>query len=363
MESRIYGASSIVSWLHQHSFMPVAVQCWTALTILLVGVLANVYLGLYMSEKCRKSLDGIRVMICNQVFANLLGLFSHAFLPTHNERLRESGTRLDYLCKIMPSLGFLGVAVSLSNLACICVAYYYNKKSSVVLSRRSACLIVLNLWFIAILLTTPLTISLDSLEITFNKTSAKMCAIVWQNQHYEEMYMDYVFTFKFLIPLLVIFTICLKIELLSAQSRKILPRFPNLLALLVDILAVTCLLLLVYLYPLHNASHEKPSALVKVFGSATTFTVIRIFELIGLTNCSIVPVVLKSCVDEYAKVSDAEKEKDYVTVLSKYESKYTLGLPSAIVNVVTYDVLAENMVADKSKSSPKTEGVKVLITL
>ncbi len=362
MEYNVYGADSIVTWLHQQNLMPVDIQSWIVLTILLTGVLTNVYLGLYVSEKNCKSLRGIRVMIFNQVFANLLGLFSHAFFPTHNERLRETGTRLEYLCKIMPSLGFLGIAVSLSNLACICVAYYHNRKDCVVLSRRSACLILVNLWFVAILLTAPLAISLDSLEITFNNTSAKMCAIVWQNQHYQEMYMDFILIFKFLLPVLFIFTTCLKIELLSVQSSKMLVRFPNALSILIDIVAVTCLLILVYIQPAHDSSPEKCSLVVRFFGSTTAFNIIRVLELIGLANCSIVPVVLKSCVDEYSVVSDKRHvEKDYLAVLSDDENEFPLVLPSANVSYVTYDVLAQNMVVDKSSPSLETKDVKILI--
>ena len=366
MESRVYGADSIVTWLHTQSFMPVGIQNWIALTILLAGLLGNVYLGLYIGEKHSKSLCGMRVMICNQVFANLLGLYSHAFLPTHNERLQDSGARLGYLCKIMPSLGFVGVTVSLSNLACICVAYYYNRKSSVVLSRRDAWLIVINLWFIAALLTTPLAISLDSVQITVSNTSAKMCAIVWQNRHYEESYMDYVFIFKFLLPLLVILTICLKIELLSVRRRKLFPKFPALPAILMNILAATCLMLLVYFYPLHNACAAKSSPFVKVLGSTTAFGIIRLLELIGLANCSIVPVVLKSCIDEYSKARDLchdEQENDVLAVLGKDDAKCLLFLPSPNVVSVTYDALTENTVADRSMSNLKTKDFKILITL
>ena len=364
MESTVYNAGSIVTSLHQQSLMPDDIQTWIALAILLAGVLANVYLGLYMSENSCKSSRGIRVMICNQVCANLLGLFAHAFLPTHNERLQESGSRLDYLCKIMPSLGFLGVTVSLSNLACICVAYYYNKKVSAVLSRRSACLIVVNLWFIAILLTAPLTISLDSLEITLNNTSAKMCAVVWPTRHYEEMYMDYLLVFKFLLPLMVIFTICLKIELLAVQSRKtMLQNFPSLPAILVDILAVTCLLFLVYFYPLREAAPEKPSLGVKVLEGTKAFSVVSVLELFGLANCSIVPLVLKSCVDEYTADSCTCKngEKEYFAVSNDDESKCSLAMPSANVSYVTYDVLGQDMIADKSTPGLQTKDIKILI--
>lgn len=366
MEFRVYGADSIVTWLHTQSFASVGIQSWIALTLLLAGLLGNVYLGLYIGEKQRTSLCGLRVMICNQVFANLLGLYSHAFLPTHNERLQESGASLGYLCKIMPSLGFLSVAVSLSNLACICVVYYYNKKSSVVLSRRNAWLIVINLWFIAALLTTPLAISLDSVRIEFNNTSAEMCAVVWQNKHYEETYMDYVFIFKFLVPLLVIFTICLKIELLSARRMKWFPNFPTLPAVLMNILAATCLLLLVYLYPLHSACATKGSPFVRVLSSTTAFGIIRTLELIGLANCSIVPVVLTSCIDEYSNVGDPcddEQDKDFLAALGKDDAKCLLVLPSPNVSSVTYDVLTENAVADESRSNLKSKDVKILITL
>ena len=364
MESKVYTAGSIVTSLHQQSLMPDDIQTWIALTILLAGVLANVYLGLYMSENNCKSSRGIRVMICNQVCANLMGLFAHAFLPTHNERLRESDMRLDYLCKIMPSLGFLGVNVSLSNLACICVAYYYNKKGCAVLSRRSASLIVVNLWFIGMLLTAPLTISLDSLVITLNNTSAKMCAVVWPARYYEEMYMDYILVFKFLLPLMVIFTTCLKIELLTVQSSKtMLQNFPNLPAILVDMLAVTCLLFLVYLYPLREAAPEKPAFGVEVLEGTKAFSIVRVLELLGLANCSIVPVVLKSCVDEYSAVSCTSKngEKEYFAVSNDDESKCLLAMPPDNVSFVTYDVLAQDTIADKSTPGLQTKDVKILI--
>ena len=360
MESKVYSAGSIVTSLHQESLMPDDIQAWIVLTIFLSGVLANVYLSLYTSEKNCKSSRGIRVMIHNQICANLLGLFAHAFLPTHDERLRESGTRLDYLCKIMPSLGFLGVAVSLSNLACICVVYYYGKKGRAGPSRRSACLIVVNLWLVAILLTAPLTIALDSLEITFNNTSAKMCAVVWQTRHHEEVYMDYIFVFKFLLPLFVMFTICLKIELLRARSSRMLPNFLSLPAVLVDVFAVTCLLFLAYFYPLHEVASDESSLGVKDFGATKAFNIIRVLELIGLANCSIVPVVLKSCVDEYCVVCK-NGEKDYLAVSSDDESGFPVIMPSPNVGYVTYDVIAEDVIADKSPRSIQTKDVKILI--
>ena len=141
MEARIYGASSVVTWLYRQSFLPDDIENWLSFTVLLAGILSNVYLGLYVSEKNSKTLSGMRVLVGNQVFANLLGIFSHAFFPTYNVRSQDDGTRMNHLCKIMPSLGFLGVAVSLSNLACICVSYYLMKSGnrSVCLSRRVAC--------------------------------------------------------------------------------------------------------------------------------------------------------------------------------------------------------------------------------
>ncbi len=107
------------------------------------------------------------------------------------------------------------------------------------------------------------------------------------------------------------------------------------------------LMLLVYFYPLHNACAAKTSSLVKMLGSTTAFGIIRVMQLIGLANCSIVPVVLKSCIDEYSKVwdlCDDENGKDYLAVLGKDDAKCFLVLPSLNVSSVTYDVLTENMV-------------------
>ena len=300
----------------------------------------------------------MRVIMCNQIFANLLGLFSYAFLPTHGARLQESGTQLGYFCKIIPSLGFIGVTVSISNLACMCVAYYHRKKSGVVLSRGSACLIVINLWFIAMLLTTPLAVSLDSLEITFNNTNAKMCAIVWESQHYEDLYMKYILLFKFLLPLTVISSVCLKVELHFVKSCKIFSRFPYLPTCLVDILMAICLLLLVYFYPLHNACAEKPGK--EFLGSSTPVSIIRVLEFIGLVNCTIMPVVLKTCIDEYSDASNLDQG------FNKDETKYSSFLPSANACYVTYDALTENTADDDDDDdmtifTPKN--VKILIHL
>ena len=345
--------------------MPAGIQSWIALTLFLAGVLVNVYLGLYISEKCSKVLRGIRILICNQIFANLLGLFSHAFLPTHNERLQEPDTRLEYVCKIMPSLGFVGVAVSLSNFASLCVVCYYKKRTGVVLSERNACLIVINLWLIAVLLTTPLALSLDSLEITVTNTTAKMCAIVWQNRRYEEAYMNYVFLFKFFLPQIVILTFCLKMELHLMQRWKFFQRYANTPAIITEVVAATCFFLLVYFYPLHNACSGNTAPFVKMFGASAMPKILSVLELFGLANCSTVPLVLKSCIDEYSNdrdICDAGSEKDCPNYGHREDGSEDciLTFPSSNASVLTYDVLNEH---DEPISIRKTEDVKILIVL
>lgn len=335
-------AITLFAW---KTLLPVDIASLMSLVVLLCGILSNAFLGLYVGEKF-SSPCGIRTLICNQIFANLIALFSYTFVPLYVLD-KKPPLNLDRVCKVMPSLGFLGVTVALVNITAICVSYYLGKKTGkfAITSNGASLLIVVGSWLFAVALTIPMTMSLTILEVKVNLTSASMCGAVWSNECSRDIYMNCVLLFKFAVPLLVICSVCFKTELVHLKSKKF-QQCREISSVLIDVLAVTCFLLLMYFFPL--SSVDRGRFLSRNTGANHAFDIVRILELVALANCAVVPMLLTAFVDEYhhtERKHDSPRMTKHTRKLFKIVEEKTSALdaPPSNGSYITYDVLTADM--------------------
>lgn len=343
---------AITSLQWKAAFLPLDVASLLSMVVLLSGILSNVFLGLYIGEKCHNRRCGIRPLLCNQILANLIALFSYSFAPIQVLDKQPVMWNTRRLCQVMPSMGFIGVSVSLTNVAALCVSYYRGKKNGkfAILSLWTSSSVVVGSWLLAVALTMPLSLSLTTVDVKVNQSGAVVCAAVWLDEHTRDVYMNCVFILKYAFPMLVVLSVCLKTELLNIMRKtttKTMQQCQEITAVLIDVLAVTCLLLLVYFFPL--SAMGKGRFLSRNPGVDDAVDIVRILEVVALVNCAIVPMLLAAFVDEYCR---SEFTKVSATHLqSQVDKESPLPEYPGNASYVTYDALIADM-PEKWRPSP-----------
>ena len=322
--------------------LPIDITSLVSIVVLLSGILCNAFLGLYVGERLDKPC-GIRTLICNQIFANLIAVFSYTFAPLHVLD-KEPIWKMNRLCKVVPSVGFLGVSVSLTNIAAICVSYYFWKKPGkfAISSHNASLLVVLGTWLLAIAITVPMMVSLTTLEVKMNHSAVFMCVSVWTDAHYQVIYMNCVFVFKYAVPLLIIFSACLNTELVHFKSKKF-QQCREISSVLINILAAIGLVLFIIFFPRSSMGTER----LPCHNSYMAIDTVHILDYIALIICAMIPMLLTALIDEYHQtelISDNQRIRKpapdlYATKVNKHR---TLEFTSN-VNSVTYDVLTADM--------------------
>lgn len=296
--------------LFQHkAFLPFDIASLLSVVVLVSGVLCNAYPALYIREKFQK-VCGIRMLLCNQILANLLALFAYAFVIVQS--LDKEPAWNSRVCVAMPSLGFLATSVSLTNAAALCVSYYHGKKDGkfALSSASASSFVVVCSWLVAVALTAPLAAALGTVEVEVNHTKATMWAAVWPDASSRDVYMNFVFIFKYAAPMLVVLSTCLKIELLYIKSKK-MQQWREVTGVIVDIVAATALFLLVCFFPLSPVGKARCLSRNARVDDATEIA--RVLEIIALANCAIVPMLLAVFIDDYCRCEFAGDDRHDAT--------------------------------------------------
>ena len=339
MEGTRVNGTDAVTLLQFRALLAFDIANLLSLVVLLSGVLCNTYLALYMGAKFHK-VCGIRTLLCNQVLANLVALFAYAFVPI--QALDKHPAWNARVCEAVPSLGFLATSVSLTNAGSLCVSYYRGKKDGkfALSSTGASSFVVVCSWLVAAALTVPFAMALGTVEVEVNHTKAAMCAAVWKDASARDVYMNFVFVFKYAAPILVVLSTCLKTELLHLKSKKT-QQCREVGGVLIDVLATTTFLLLVYFFPL--SSMGKGRFLSRNAGVDNAIEIARVLEIVALANCAVVPMLLTVFVDEYYRCEFAGDARHHAPNVARHfkvdpDEEDALEYPSN-ASYITYDAL------------------------
>ena len=340
MEGTRVNGTDAMTLLQYRAFLPFDIANLLSLVVLLCGVLCNAHLALYIGDKFHK-VCGIRMLLCNQILANLVALFAYAFVPI--QALDKHLAWNSRACEAIPLIGFLATSVSLTNVAALCVSYYRGKKDGkfALSSTGASSSVVVCSWLVAVALAVPLAMALSTVEVEVDHTKAAMCAAVWKDASARDVYMNFVFVLKYAAPILVVLSTCVKTELLHFKSEKA-QRWREVSGVLVDVLAATAFLLLVYFFPL--SSVDKGRFLNRNAAVGNAIKIARVLEIVALANCALVPMLLTAFVDDYCRcefAGDARHHapKDVGRLFKVHpDEEDALEYPSN-ASYVTYDAL------------------------